>query len=68
MKQLAIEKVKFHLDNIKNDGRMINFEVDCIMKTIKACDGDLNKMIDTEKPPYKEYENMKSFDDVINDK
>ena len=51
----AIDKIKFHLKNLKeNDrvgqGKLLNqLDVECIEKVINACNGDLSKIIDTEK-------------------
>ena len=55
MKQNALEKVKFHLDNLKGeDGRigqaihMNKIDVEAIEKVLDYCKGNLNQVIDLE--------------------
>lgn len=55
MKILAKDKLQFHLNCIRDNVRNPNFDITCIERTINACEGDLNKIIDTEKPPYLYY-------------
>jgi hypothetical protein len=56
MKQNALEKVKFHLKNLKGeDGRvgqartMNKMDVEAIEKLLDFCKGDLNQVIDLEE-------------------
>ena len=56
MKQNALEKVKFHLKNLKDEnGRvgqaraMNKMDVDTIEKVLDFCKGNLNQVIDLEE-------------------
>jgi hypothetical protein len=56
MKQNALEKVKFHLNELRGeDGRMgqarfmNKMDVDAIEKVLDFCKGDLNQVIDLEQ-------------------
>lgn len=56
MKQNALEKIKFHLNNLKGeDGRtgqarfMNKMDVEAIEKVLDFCKGDLNQTIDLKE-------------------
>lgn len=56
MKQNALEKVKFHLKNLKGENgrvgqaRVMNkMDVDTIEKVLDFCKGNLNQVIDLEE-------------------
>ncbi len=52
MKQIALEKVKYHLRNLKNETRvgqskaMNKVDVESIERVLDFCKGDLNQIID----------------------
>lgn len=46
----ALDKVNFHLENIRKNGKSISnqLDIDCIEKILNFTNGDLTKIIDTE--------------------